>query len=167
MKNIQGLSLVSASNAHVLILGSMPGRASLDVARYYAHPRNAFWFIIEAHFSIFRQLPYEQRLSLLTENGVALWDVMKSCVRESSLDSDIVTSSVVANDFESFFNEHSNIRRVFLNGAMAAQSYVKHVLPTLSVTHRNIPYYQLPSTSPANARMSLEQKIDAWAVIAE
>ncbi|PCK07978.1 MAG: DNA-deoxyinosine glycosylase [Alteromonadaceae bacterium] len=167
MEKTQGFSPRAIGDAHIIILGSMPGKVSLSAAQYYAHSRNAFWAIIETHFSVPCELPYEARLNLLTEKGVALWDVMKSCTRESSLDSDIVASSIVPNDLEGFFLSHPNIRYVFLNGAQAMQSYVKHVLPALSESHRNIPYQRLPSTSPANAAMTLAEKIEAWSVIAQ
>jgi hypoxanthine-DNA glycosylase len=163
------LRLPSGSEHHpssqVLILGSMPGKASLAANQYYAHPRNAFWKIVERAFDLAPESCYSDRIGVLTARQVALWDVLKTCTRESSLDSDIVESSVVPNNFESFFESHPDVSRVYFNGAKAEKSYAKHVLPTLGESIR-ITYVRLPSTSPANASMTLEDKISAWKCIA-
>ena len=161
MKSIQSFDPVSRTSAHVLILGSMPGKASLSAGQYYAHPRNAFWKIMEQLFGIDIDAPYKERLQKLTANRVALWDVMRACRRESSLDSDIVEASIVPNDFASFFDAHPRIDRVYFNGAKAESSYRKHVLPTFT-NPDPIAYLRLPSTSPAHASLSLKQKIAAW-----
>ena len=87
------------TDARVLILGSMPGEASLAAGRYYAHPRNAFWPIMGALFGAGAELPYDQRLARLNAAGVALWDVIARCRRPGSLDSAIEDS--VPNDLAS------------------------------------------------------------------
>jgi TDG/mug DNA glycosylase family protein len=158
---------VASADARVLVLGSMPGKASLLAVEYYAHPRNRFWDIIEALFGIERELPYAARLEQLAQEGVALWDVMQSCTRESSLDSDIIESSIVPNDFASLLAACPRLERIYFNGAKADQAYRKHVLPTLNPDHAARHLLRLPSTSPANAAMTPEAKLDAWRVIAE
>ena len=153
--------------SRVLILGSMPGRASLRAKQYYAHPQNAFWKIVSALFAFDAAAPYDQRLEALRAHGIALWDVMKSCTRESSLDSDVVESSIVANSFPSFFRAHPRIRTVCFNGTKAEATFLKHVLPKLGPLG-DLEYYLLPSTSPARASMTLHDKLGAWrAVLAD
>jgi hypoxanthine-DNA glycosylase len=164
MSQAQCLAAVADTNASVLILGSMPGQASLRAQQYYAHPRNAFWQIQGELFGAHPQLPYAERLSILQSQGIALWDVLASCFRPGSLDSDIEASSAIANDFSTFFRRHPKIRRVFFNGAKAAETFQRDVLPRLDAS--GLDYQRLPSTSPAHAGMSFAQKLAAWRVIA-
>ena len=159
---ITGFPPVAAPAAEVLILGSMPGQASLDATQYYAHPRNAFWRIICRLFNAAPDIDYEARLALLQEHRIALWDVMQHCVREGSLDAAIEPSSVVANDFVSFFRDHPSIRFLFFNGAQAEASFKRHVLPKLAEHAFVFEMQRLPSTSPAHAAISFEQKLAQW-----
>lgn len=153
---------VARTDAVICILGSMPGRASLEAAQYYAHPRNSFWPLLESVLGISCSLPYPQRLERLKEQGVALWDVLGTCAREGSLDSRIKPSSIIPNDFAAFFSIHPFIRMIFFNGAKAESIYRKEVLPTLSEPARSLTLVRLPSTSPAHAGMSFEEKREAW-----
>ncbi len=159
---ITGFPPVATSAATVLILGSMPGQASLDATQYYAHPRNAFWRIICRLFNAELDIDYEARLALLQEHRIALWDVMQHCVREGSLDAAIEPSSVVANDFVSFFNDYPSIRFLFFNGAQAEASFKRHALPLLIANGFDLEMQRLPSTSPAHAAISFEQKLAQW-----
>lgn len=152
---------VAAPDARLLILGSMPGKASLAANQYYAHPRNLFWPIMGELFGAGPQLPYVERLRILQANGVALWDVLKECSRESALDADIVEASIIANDFGDFFARHAGIRRIFFNGAKAEQAFRKYVLPGLTGLE-HIELVRLPSTSPAHAAMAADQKLEQW-----
>jgi len=161
---IQGFEPLALRHAHTLILGSMPSRESLRQARYYAHPRNSFWPLI----ADLLQLPdedYPKRARRLQQLGYAVWDVLQSCSRASSLDSDIVESSIQPNDFRSFFDAHPGISRVFFNGAKAEIIFRRHVLKNLPKSCQDLPYQRLPSTSPANAGMTLEKKRRAWRAI--
>jgi hypoxanthine-DNA glycosylase len=152
MTYIHGFPPICQKDAHTLILGSMPSRESLLQQRYYAHPRNSFWPILCELFAT-DTADYEQRTELLKRQRVAVWDVLQACFRSSSLDSDIDDSTIVTNDFEAFLENHPQVERVFFNGAKAESVYLRHVLP------------RLPSTSPANAGMTLAQKRQAWAAI--
>ena len=162
---ITGFPPVVAPEARVLILGSMPGKVSLDVSQYYAHPRNAFWPIICQLFNEAGQLSYDERLLLVQKNNIALWDVMRYCEREGSLDSAIEQSTVVANDFVSFFADNSSIGYLFFNGAQAEASFKRHVTPHLSAHGIKLEMVRLPSTSPAHAAMSFEEKLAQWQAV--
>ena len=165
MAHIRSFPPISDINATVLILGSIPGKASLRAEQYYAHPRNSFWRIIEGVVGIDFALSYEDRCSQLMEHRIALWDVLKACTRSSSLDSDIVESSIVANDFARFFETHARISAIYFNGAKAENSYMKYVVPELPDAMAGLGTTRLPSTSPANASMSFETQLKKWNVI--
>jgi hypoxanthine-DNA glycosylase len=151
--------------ARVLVLGSMPGAASLLAGRYYAYPHNAFWPIMGALFGAGPAVAYQTRVHMLKRAGLALWDVMASCVREGSLDSDIDETSIVPNDFPAFFDAHPRLEHVFFNGTKAEHCFNSYVRPHLS--ERGLTFTRLPSTSPAHASLSLQKKIGAWRVVAE
>jgi len=150
----------------VLVLGSMPGVASLRAREYYAHPRNAFWRIVGDLFGIDPGAPYRERLAALLSEGIALWDVLGSCAREGSLDADIRESSIVANPFAAFLSRHAAIRTVCFNGAKAEASFRRYVLPGLAREGARLAFQRLPSTSPANASISYAAKLEAWRVAA-
>jgi double-stranded uracil-DNA glycosylase len=160
-----GFRPIGVPGATRLVLGSMPGVASLQAGEYYAHPRNAFWEIAEALFGISRTQPYAERVLALETAGVAVWDVLKACRRSGSLDSAIETGSIVTNDFRRFLRRNPGINRIYFNGGMAHALFERHVLPTLAEDQRLIARFTLPSTSPANARLTLAQKSLAWRVI--
>ena len=103
MKPIVGFPPVFDSGSRILILGSMPGEASLAAGQYYAHPRNAFWPLIAGVLGVSMPVDYADRLAMLQASGVALWDVIARCKRQGSLDSAIVADTVCVNDFEGFF----------------------------------------------------------------
>ena len=147
---------------HSLILGSMPGRASLREQRYYAHPRNAFWRIIQTLLELEADADYETCCAALTGAGYALWDTLARCERPGSLDSKIRASSLQTNDFLGFFVENPSIERVFFNGTAAQKLYQRHVLPGLPPNLAALPVVSLPSTSPAHAGMSEREKSRRW-----
>lgn len=152
-------------SARVLVLGSMPGVESLRANRYYAYRHNAFWPIMGELFGAGPATPYEKRILILKRAGLALWDVMASCVREGSLDSDIDETSIVPNDFPAFFDAHPRVRQVFFNGAKAETSFQRYVRPYLA--DRGLHFTRLPSTSPAHASLSFPQKLKAWQTVAD
>lgn len=165
MTTIDSFAPVVSPNAAVLILGSMPGVASLNKQQYYGHPKNAFWTIMGALFGAGPELCYQQRKAILTAHGIAVWDVLQSCQRSGSLDANIDLASVKINDFESLFAEYKDIRHVFFNGGMAEKMYKKHSLPLLGQRFSYLDYQRLPSTSPAHAALSLAQKLEAWQAV--
>ena len=152
---------IEDSTCRVLVLGSMPGVASLQAQQYYAHPQNLFWKIAGDTFGFDPKSPYASRVASLRAARVAVWDVLRSCVRPGSLDAAIDKASVMTNDFSSFFGSHLQIERVCFNGAAAASIFAHQVQPHLR-NHLDLQYIRLPSTSPANASIPVADKLVAW-----
>lgn len=148
-------------DSRVLILGSMPSEASLVAQQYYAYPRNAFWPVMTALLGVPAQSLYRERVAALKTAHIALWDVIAACEREGSLDSEIRHDTLVANDFAQFFRKHPKITRVYFNGKSAADLFKRHVMEQQKIPVA-VQRETLPSTSPANARLSFAQKLDGW-----
>ena len=158
----------------MLILGSMPGVASLGAARYYAHPRNAFWPIVTTLLDEGGSAPsgrpvgeatlppYERRVARLVEHGIALWDVLAECERAGSLDSAIRRDSERANDIAALCTRHPELTLIAFNGRTAATLFERHVGEIARAAHPDIAYATLPSTSPAHASLSLADKCARW-----
>ena len=164
MTRVRSFAPVATEDATRLVLGSMPGVASLRAGQYYAHPRNQFWRILGELLGWDPALPYAARIDLVTASGIALWDVLKACSRVGSLDAAIEKDSIVPNDFVTFFARHPLVRRVYFNGSTAESWYRRRVLPLLPPGP--LVYQRLPSTSPAHAALSFEEKLAAWRVVA-
>jgi hypoxanthine-DNA glycosylase len=139
----------------------MPGVASLEAAQYYAHPRNAFWRIMQELFDIDHRASYSSRVSQLSMQPLILWDTLQACYRSGSLDSNIDADGARANDFSRLLRRHPEIRAILFNGATAEKYFKRLVLPQLEDDH-DIELLRMPSTSPANAGLSFEQKLAAW-----
>jgi len=148
------------NDCKILILGTMPGVKSLEKQEYYGHERNAFWKIIYSLFQHELTNDYSQKKAFLLQNNIALWDVLESCYREGSLDSNI--KNPAPNDFKRLFNQYPNIKAVYFNGEPAEKLFKRFVNKTLG--NIDIPFSRLPSTSPANA-IKFEQKFELWKVI--
>ena len=162
MPRVQSFPPIADARARILILGSMPGNASLAAGQYYAHAQNLFWHIFGEVTGTSASAPYAVRVRALKTHGIALWDVLASCVREGSLDSAIDEASIRANDFVSFYRLHPGIVQVFFNGAKAEASYRRHVQSGLTPGPGPRIYSRLPSTSPANASMTRAFKQRVW-----
>src|SRR5262249_3906491 len=115
MRWVQSFSTIVSPQSKLLILGSMPGEASLKAGQYYAHPRNAFWHIMGELVGAGPSLPYQERVAILQSIGVALWDSLQACIRPGSLDAAI--KEEVANDFPALFAKYPNITHVSSNGS--------------------------------------------------
>jgi len=152
-------------DARVLILGSLPSAESLRRGQYYAHPRNAFWRVMGELFGASRDLAYGDRVRRLIENRIALWDVCAAAYRPGSADADL--AEVVPNDFEEFFASHPHIELICLNGTKASEIYHRRVMPSLPPEFAEIRREVLPSTSPANARLSFAEKLRRWKRVLE
>ena len=153
---IEGLELIGNMDAKILILGTFPGEESLRQEQYYAHPRNLFWDFMGCICGAGRDNEYEVRLKILQERGICVWDVIRSCTREGSLDTHIRNGRI--NDFGAFF-ARSHVEAVFFNGRKAETLFRRRVVPELNVS---LPTVWLPSTSPANARMTKDEKLSMW-----
>ena len=152
-----------APGVKVLVLGSMPGVASLNAQQYYAHSRNHFWPIMARIAGFDAAAPYAERVRALGRAGIAVWDVLQSCVRPGSLDSAIQAGTRVPNDFGTLFATHPAIARVCFNGAEAQSSFNRYVLPDVRMRGvSEMDYVRLPSTSPAHAGMGFDGKLAAW-----
>lgn len=160
---------IEGRDVRVLILGTMPGTASLGAHQYYAHPRNAFWPIALALVSGamperggWRDIPYAERVATLAGAGVGVWDVLAECRRPGSLDGAIVRSSERANDVAALVARHPGLRTIGFNGRAAQALFARHVrLADTDATR--VSFVPLPSTSPAMASLDLGAKHAAWA----
>jgi TDG/mug DNA glycosylase family protein len=153
----RGLLPISGRTASVLILGSFPGRQSLLKHEYYGNEKNRFWQIIEALFQIDRHLPYSTRTVELAGKGVALWDVISGCNRKGSADTRI--RDPVFNDIAGFLASNPSLQLIALNGSTAGRYYVRLNIQTA------VPFVVLPSTSPANTKLTLIEKMNRWEII--
>jgi len=153
---------VVEAGAELLILGSMPGVPSLQASEYYANPRNAFWWIAEQLWGVDASASYSQRLASLRQSKVALWDVLSYCQREGSLDSRIIASSEEAQPLAPFLATYPSIQRVAFNGNKAHAAWKKHIATAWPAGQIKPTLIALPSTSPAHAALSREQKLAEW-----
>ena len=163
MQQVESFSPIAEPLATTLILGSIPGIASLKANQYYAHPRNAFWPLMAAILNFDATLPYQERVKALLTANIALWDVLQQCERSGSLDSAIKQGSRITNDFRSFFEQHPKIHTIAFNGAEAEKSFKKYVLAKNALPNTRL--IRLPSTSPAHT-IPLTEKLTAWRQLA-
>lgn len=152
---LQGFAAQVAADTRVLVMGSMPGVASLTAGQYYAHPRNRFWPLMQALCGVDPVQPYEQRLQALLAAGIGLWDVLAHCQRPGSLDAAIRPGSEVAVDLPGLLAYCPQLCLVACNGAAAARLYARHLQPAVQALRPELRMLALPSTSPANAASSL------------
>lgn len=160
MATVSSFAPIEGDFARVLILGSMPGVASLTAGQYYAHPQNAFWRIMQEILGIPANADYTVRVEALKRSNIALWDVLESCIRPGSMDSAIDMDSAKVNDIQALLQRHPKISCICFNGSIAEKIFKKRVLPSLG--DFSIKYIRLPSSSPAHASVSYENKIIAW-----
>jgi hypoxanthine-DNA glycosylase len=138
----------------LLILGSLPGEASLAAQQYYAHPRNQFWLLLSVVLNMdLVTIPYTQRLACLQAHGIGLWDVLAKASREGSLDGDIRQKHY--NDLVHLLQTLPRLGLIAFNGQTAGRAAVQ------LAEHEHIPHVILPSSSPAYT-LSFEQKKARW-----
>lgn len=162
MTATSGFPPLTGPGVRALILGTLPSRRSIIEGQYYGHPRNAFWPIMGRLLGAGRELPYAERTERLVAAGVAVWDVLAASIRPGSMDADIDIATARANDFESFFRAHPQIRLVCFNGRKAEALFRRMVVPRLETRFNSLRYETLPSTSPAYAAIGFEDKVNRW-----
>lgn len=163
---LTGLPPFIPSYPRVLILGSMPSEASLKQGFYYAHPQNRFFKLLSLFLS--KELcDLNSRQMALEYCHIALFDVIKSCRREGSLDSAI--HDAIPNDLHSFLQEHSSISCIATNGGLAKKLFLREWKRIIQNLQEHLDLEQerqrilkikivnLPSTSPANARFTIQK----------
>lgn len=152
---LQGFAPVVAADTHTMLLGSFPGEASLAAAQYYAHPRNQFWRLLGSVLgeASLHELPYDVRLERILAHGIGVWDVLDACHRVGSLDSAIRNAQ--PNDFDSLREHAPLLRKVCFNGKTAGR-----FAPVIAAAGYDT--LVLPSSSPANATFSFDQKLAVW-----
>ncbi len=151
------ISLDPTIPPRILILGTFPSVRSREAQFFYGHPQNRFWRVMAAVLDAPVPETVEDKTTLLTRNGIALWDTVAACTVTGSADSSI--RDVIPTDLSPLLAP-GTIRAVFTNGTTATRLYRKHQEPITG-----FPTIPLPSTSPANATWSLEALVEAWAVI--
>ena len=158
MSNCKSFKPSIDSKSKVLILGSMPGVKSLEEQQYYAHPQNRFWKIMGCICNELKlhEYDYDLKLKTLLKNNIALWDTIKSCKREGSLDSEI--QNEIPNDIRKILKKYPNIKTICLNGNKSYSAFKKYFPDLLEkyICHK------MPSTSPANARYKLDDLFKEW-----
>ncbi len=161
---IYGLQPIYTQESRVLILGSMPSVMSLQKAQYYGNPQNAMWKIL---FSLLEEPfveEYHARLEVILRHGIALWDIAYSCDRNTSADSKI--RNVIPNNLEWILQQCPDMNLIAFNGKKAYELFDRFYPSSRDrFPGRSVEYKVMPSTSPANARLSLEQKQKQWAGI--
>ena len=151
------------AGCRVLVLGTVPSLRSLELRQSYGHAHNLFWPFMGALYGAGPELPYAQRIALLHQVGVGIWDVLKDCERPGSLDSSILPRSEVANDIPALLDAYPTIQAIALNGAKAQQVFARRIAPNIRPQRlQRIEILALPSTSPANASIPREVKLERW-----
>ena len=152
-----------AEGCRVLILGSMPGKRSLEQNQYYAHPRNLFWPLMGELYGVGHDLAYDDRIRVLQQRHVGIWDVLAECDRPGSLDSSINADTEIPNDIAGLLTRYPGIDVIALNGGKAQQGFKRYIERTLdAATRQRLRVLSMPSTSAANAGIPLAIKRAQW-----
>lgn len=158
MQKISSFPPIINNESKILILGSIPGVKSLEMQQYYAHPQNKFWKIICGLFHEELTTDYAERIKILEKHHIALWDVIDTCERKGSLDSEIRNEE--ANKIGELLHIYPNIKAIFCNGQKSYKNLQK-ILPK----DFHLPIIVLPSTSPAHASLRYEEKLKSWKMV--
>ena len=149
----QAFQPIIFKDSKILILGSFPSLESFEKSFYYAHPRNQFWKLLSATTS-FPINNRDQKIYLLKNSKIALWDMVKNCTRENSLDTSL--EDIEVNDLASFLEEHSSIEKVAFTGRLSEKLFKTHF------DYLEMETVYLPSPSAAYAKMNFEMKLEVY-----
>lgn len=158
---VHSIGPIIGRNPRIIILGSMPGIISINAAQYYANPRNLFWAVLADLFAIDIDCDYDAKIRQMEQLPLILWDTLKACHREGSLDSKILTKDIEANDIAALLTRYPTVQAIAFNGGAAAKYFDRLIKPQLPLD-LTIEFFKMPSTSPANAGMQREQKLVLW-----
>ncbi|MCG9791058.1 DNA-deoxyinosine glycosylase [Flavobacterium algicola] len=149
---------ISNPTIEILILGSLPGDKSIELNEYYGHPRNRLWKILATISHLAIPENYNEKLALINQLKIGLWDVANNANRTGSLDSAIKHEE--PNDLDNFIIKHPKLKIIAFNGKTSEALFNKYFEKKNTIT-----YLSLPSTSPANARFTFEKMCEAWQAI--
>jgi TDG/mug DNA glycosylase family protein len=161
----RGFEPIAGADATTLILGSLPSQLSLQSGEYFGNPNNVFWKIMGELIDAGPENSYDVRVQRMIAARLAVWDVLRSAVRPGSLDANIDGETAKANDFNGFLREHSQIELVCFNGQKAAALFERLVIRKGDGWNDRLSLVTLPSTSPAHAAMSFEEKLSQWSIV--
>jgi len=151
-------SPITYNDSKILILGSFPSIDSFENSFYYAHQRNQFWKLL-SELSSYPINNRDQKLWLLKQSKIALWDMVKSCTRDNSLDSSL--EDIEVNNLAEFLEEHPSIQKIAFTGRLAEKLFKIHF------DYLEIESIYLPSPSSAYTKMSFEQKLEVYKKLLE
>ena len=154
-----GFAPLVTPHTRVLVLGSLPGEASLAAGQYYANPRNQFWALIGALLdcSDLPALPYTQRLEILALHRIGLWDVFTSATRAGSLDSAI--KQAASAPLAELVQRLPALQAIGFNGKLAAKAGRR------AIGSAPLALIDLPSSSPAHAAIRFAAKLERWSTL--
>jgi TDG/mug DNA glycosylase family protein len=158
---VHSIEPIIGRNPRIIILGSMPGIISINAIQYYANPRNLFWMVLADLFGIDINCSYESKVQQVQQLPIIIWDTLKSCHREGSLDSKILSTDLEANDIGALLKQFPTVQAIAFNGGASAKYFDRLVKPQLS-KDLSVELFKMPSTSPANAGMKQQQKLEIW-----
>ena len=142
----------------ILILGSLPSVASREQGFFYAHPQNRFFKVLAKVFDEEEPKGIEERKTFLLRNNIALYDVIYECDICGSSDASI--KNVIPIDIKSILKKYPNVQKIYLTGKKSKELFEKYLKPICP-----IPAIGLPSTSAANASMSLETLVEQYKIL--
>ena len=160
MSACKSFAPIADEDSRILILGSMPGIKSLEQQEYYAHPQNRFWRLLALLLQENVPQDYPAKQALLHKHHLALWDTLGYCERDGSLDSNIKNEA--PNAVVELAGELPHLQAVVCNGGKAGAAFKKYFAKKMP---EQVQIFYLPSTSPANARLCLEDLAEHWQVI--
>ncbi len=142
-------------DATILILGTYPSLKSFEEGFYYAHPQNQFWRLLGELYGE-KSRSRDERISLLKNHRLALWDTCHTCIRSEGNSSDTNLTEIEPNDIPALLEKHPSIHRICFTGKKAQSIYTKHF------SHLGIDTTLLPSPSPAYRAMPFEKKLSLY-----